>query len=189
MPTAVYRLALVGVVLCLACRPVLAAAETPSPAAAAGSGAIVLPRATVDLPQAWERQTPSSKMRAAQAVIPGPAGPGELTVFYFGEGKGGGVDANIQRWLGQMELPPGSAPARASFETKGFTVTWIDVAGTLKASTMGMGPMSPQPHTRMLAAVIEGPGGPWFFRAVGPEQTMSPQRDAFLGMLKSVRSS
>jgi hypothetical protein len=30
----------------------------------------------------------------------------------------------------------------------------------------------PKPNTRMLAAAIEGPGGPWFLRVVGPAATV-----------------
>src|SRR5262245_15262290 len=51
----------------------------------------------------WENKPPSSSMRMAQAVIPGPGGAGDFAVFFFGPGGGGGVEDNIQRWIGQME--------------------------------------------------------------------------------------
>lgn len=34
---------------------------------------------------------------------------------------------------------------------------------------------------------VEGLGGPWFFKATGPDATVTPQREAFVTMLKSVR--
>lgn len=139
-----------------------------------------------DLPQTWQSQAPSSGMRVAQATIPGSGGPGELAVFFFGPGGGGGVEANIQRWIDQMESP--AQPQPETFEANGFKVTWIDVQGTLKPSMMGSGPATPQPNSRLLGAVVEGPGGPWFFKATGPEATLGPERDAFLTMLKSVRA-
>lgn len=140
------------------------------------------------LPAGWKSEAPSS-MRLAQASIPGPGGPGTLTVFYFGPGGGGGVEANIQRWVGQMEPGPGSQPSPQTFETEnGFRVTWVDVAGTLLPSTMGMGPDTPQPNSRLLGAVVEGPGGPWFFKATGPEGTLAAERENFLEMLRSVRA-
>jgi hypothetical protein len=139
-----------------------------------------------DLPEGWQSQPPSSSMRVAQAVIPGPGGPGDLAVFYFGPGGGGGVDANIERWIGQMETTERPEPER--FESNGYQVTWIDVRGTLKPSTMGTGPATAQPNARLFGAVVEGPGGPWFFKATGPEATLAPQRDAFVAMLKSVRT-
>jgi hypothetical protein len=141
-----------------------------------------------DLPAGWQSEPPSSDMRLAQATIPGPAGNGQLAVFFFGPGGGGTVEANIERWVGQMEVS-GAAPQPQVFEANGYRVTWIDVAGTLQPSTMGMGPSEPQPGARLLGAVVEGPGGPWFFKATGPDATLAGQREAFLTMLRSVRGA
>ena len=142
-----------------------------------------------DLPATWKSQPPDSQMRLAQAAIPGPSGDGQLAVFFFGPGGGGTVEANIQRWIDQMEPPKGSNPKPETFQTsKGFKVTWIDVVGVLKPSSMGMGPAKEQPGSRLLGAVVEGPGGPWFFKVTGPDSTIAGQRDAFLTMLKSARS-
>jgi len=52
---------------------------------------------------------------------------------------------------------------------------------------MGMGPETPLGDARLFGAVVEGPDGSWFFKATGPDKTLGPERDAFLGMLKSVR--
>ena len=155
--------------------------EMPPSSQAATEGSI-----DFDLPQSWQSQPPSSNMRLTQAVIPGPGGPGELAVFYFGPGGGGAVDANIQRWIEQMESP--EQPKPEIFEANGYRVTLIDVRGTLKPSMMGSGPTTPQPNSRLLGAVVEGPGGPWFFKATGPDTTLTPERDAFIAMLKSVRA-
>ena len=142
-----------------------------------------------DVPANWQKEAPETGMRLAQAIIPGPGGPGQLAVFFFGPGGGGSVEANIQRWIDQMEPAKGANPKPETFQTgKGFKVTWIDVTGTLKPSSMGMGPAKEQPGSRLLGAVVEGPGGPWFFKATGPDATLANQRDAFLTMLKSVRS-
>jgi hypothetical protein len=139
-----------------------------------------------DVPKAWPSQKPTSGMRLVQASIPGPGGAGDFAVFYFGPGGGGPVDANIDRWVGQME--GGSKPSPETFEVNGYRVTWVDVKGTMKPSTMGMGPSTPQANARLFGGVVEGPGGPWFFKATGPDATLAPQRDAFVGMLKSVRT-
>jgi hypothetical protein len=141
-----------------------------------------------DIPSSWRSEPPATNMRMAQASIPGSGGPGDLVVFYFGPGGGGGVEANIQRWIGQMDAPPGSNPKAETFEANGYKVTWIDVAGTLKPSNMGAGPTTEQPGSRLLGAVVEGPGGPWFFKATGPDATLSAERENFLKMLRSVRA-
>jgi len=173
--------------------------EEPAPAAepafapitthgGAGDGvATPLPGATFELPAGWQPEAPSSSMRAAQAQIPGAAGTGQLTVFFFGVGGGGGTDSNIERWIGQVEVDPATPPLREAFTGDGIRVSWVEARGTLKPSTMGTGPTSPQPDSVLLGAVVEGAGGPWYFKATGPAATMDSQKDAFLAMLGSVR--
>lgn len=166
--------------------PLSSRGTAPSGAAAAPGEATEI---DFTLPAGWQSETPSSNMRLAQASIPGPGGPGQLTVFYFGPGGGGDAESNIQRWVGQMEPEQGTEPSRQTFETEnGFRVTWVDVAGTLLPSTMGTGPETPQPNSRLLGAVVEGPGGPWFFKATGPKATLDGEREKFLEMLRSVQS-
>jgi hypothetical protein len=128
-------------------------------------------------------------MRIAQATIPGDGGPGELAVFYFGPGGGGGVDANLERWIGQVQVEPGGPePRRDRFQVGDFAVTTVEVAGTLMPSGMGSGPDTPQPGSLLLGAVVEGPGGPWFFKATGPAATLAAQREAFIAMLRGLRA-
>ncbi len=154
--------------------------------AAGQNSAIVAPGAIFTMPADWISEPPSSSMRLAQAKIPGAAGEAQLTVFYFGAGGGGGLESNLSRWIGQVDIDAGTEPSRAELDTaSGFKVTWIEAQGTIKPSTMGMGPTAPQPGSRMLAAVVEGPQGPWYFKATGPSETLASQRDAFLGMLKN----
>lgn len=152
----------------------------------AGGSSIIAQGAVFTLPAGWIAEAPSSSMRLAQARIPGAAGEGQLTVFYFGAGGGGGVEANIQRWLDQVDPDPDAEALRDTFDVGGFRVTWVDVAGTLKPSTMGTGPTTPQPGSRLLAGIIEGGQGPWYFKATGPAETLLAEREAFLGMLRSV---
>ena len=156
---------------------------------ASGAGTQVLAAGLeFSIPEGWTPEQPSSSMRAAQALIPGSAGPAQLTVFHFGPGGGGGVESNLQRWVGQVELEPGTSPIQDQITTRsGLRVTWVEVRGTLKPSTMGTGPTEPQPNSRLLGAVIEGDGGPWFFKATGPSDTLGEARDDFLAMLQAAR--
>ncbi|MFY9825159.1 MAG: hypothetical protein WAM82_27520 [Thermoanaerobaculia bacterium] len=152
----------------------------PAASAAAPGGSV-----DFDLPKGWEKQPPSSSMRIAQATIPGPGGPGDFAAFFFGPGGGGPMDANIKRWVDSVETK--DQPKPETFDAGGLKVTWVDAKGTLKASQMGPGPSAPMSDGRLYGAVVEGPGGPWFFKATGPDKTLAPQRDAFVAMLKSLR--
>ena len=74
-------------------------------------------------------------MRAATYSIPlaaGDQGIAECVVNYFGPGQGGGVDANIERWKGQV-LGADGKPARArSTSARGAAcrLPSIDTSGT-----------------------------------------------------------
>lgn len=179
-------------------QPAASTAVDTAPAPPHGSGAgeralsadgpsVTTPTFRFELPANWRREQPSSGMRLAQAVVPGPAGPGELAVFHFGAGRGGSVESNFERWLGQVELLAGSTPQRGELLAAGFKISWIDARGTLLPSGMGSGPTTPQAGFRLLGAVVEGEGGPWFFKLTGPEATLAPEREAFFTLLRGVR--
>jgi hypothetical protein len=177
--------------------PAAAAVASPPASAPHGGGAgekalsaegqkVTTAHLEFELPATWRREQPSSGMRLAQAVVPGEAGPGELAVFHFGAGQGGSVESNFERWLGQVELTPGSQPARGEFAAGAFQVSWIEAHGTLLPSGMGSGPTTPQAGFRLLGAVVEGEGGPWFFKVTGPDATLEAERGAFLALLGGV---
>jgi hypothetical protein len=69
----------------------------------------------------------------------------------------------------------------------GLNVTWVEVAGTMKPSTVGMGPTTAQPGSRLLGAVVEGPGGPWYLKLIGPDATVAAARSSFLDLLRGLK--
>lgn len=163
------------------------AAEGP----AAEGEPIQAPGVTFRLPADWQQEPPASNMRLAQAAIPSPegsdAGDAQLTVFYFGPGGGGGTDANLDRWVGQVEVDPSTPPKRVVTDLgSGLRAHWVEVQGTLQPSMMGTGPTEPTPDSTLLGAVVEGPQGPWFFKATGPTETLDAEREAFFAMLRSL---
>ena len=52
----------------------------------------------------------------------------------------------------------------------------------------GVPPAPAFEHGRLLAAIVETPSGPWFFKMTGPDHTVASARDAFDAMIRSVRS-
>lgn len=137
-------------------------------------------------PAAWKADAPRP-MRAATYLAPaakGDAEGAECGVFYFGEGQGGSVDANIDRWVGQFE--GARAPVRKKEKLGAFDVTTVEVEGTYAGSTGGlMGPRTPKPGFKLLGAIVEGPKGNVFFKLTGPVKTVEASRAEFFKMLKS----
>lgn len=143
-------------------------------------------------PAAWRRVTPSSTMRRAQYTVPG-AGPnaeGELAVFWFGAGQGGSVESNLARWYGQFEQPDGRPTAavatRETRTTHGLTVTVTRAQGRFTGGGMpGAAPSPPRDGQALLAAIVETPNGPWFFKLTGPSATLTAAAPAFDEMVSS----
>src|SRR5262245_48352196 len=116
------------------------------------------------VPTTWKRVPAPSDFRAAQFTIPrasGDAEDGELVLFFFGEGKGGGTDENLTRWYGQFTEPDGKTPRDAGTVTiktvNTLRVTTLDLPGTYTGSQMpGSQKAESKPGYRMLAAVVEG---------------------------------
>ena len=147
---------------------------------------------TFTAPQTWKSRPAASSMRVAEFIVPkAPGDPedGEVIVYFFG-GTGGSVDANVKRWIGQFQQPPG-APAdgnRKTFEVGTLKVTTVDVSGTYVAELRpGSAERHNKPNFRMRAAVIETPKGPYFVKFTGPVQTVDGATSAFDGFLKSLR--
>jgi len=97
-------------------------------------------------------------------VLPGPAG-GEL--------------ANVNRWRGQLGLPPtderGLGASRTSIRSKAGTVAVHDFSseGTTKS--------------RMVAALLISHETTWFVKMIGDEGAVSSARADFVRVLQSVR--
>jgi hypothetical protein len=158
-------------------------AEPPasgSPTAAAGL--------TWTLPAGWTIEAPRS-MRVATYAIPatqGDAEGAECAVFYFGASQGGGVDANLQRWIGQFQ--PGAKSKRSAKKVNGVQVSLADVSGTYTAhggSTTQ--PQGDKPGWRLLGAIAESPQGAVFFKLAGPAKTVAAASKGFDAMVRSLK--
>lgn len=150
-----------------------------------------------NVPEGWQTEKPSSNMRAAQYKLPraeGDSADAELVLYYFGQGQGGSAQANIDRWLNQMQQPDGSSSKeKAKIETttvNGMPVTTVDVTGKYNGgmASPGVAPSATpadMSNYRMRAAIIETPKGSYFVKLVGPQKTVSRWGQAYTAYLKS----
>jgi len=144
-------------------------------------------------PPGWKSTPPASSMRVAQFTLPRAAGDAEdadLVVYYFG-GSGGSVDANIQRWVGQMQQPDGKPVGAVTRETThhdGLTITLIDVSGTYVGETApGASTHHDNPGFRLRAGVVDTPNGPYYVKLTGPQKTVAKWDAAFRDFIASMR--
>jgi hypothetical protein len=133
----------------------------------------------------------STQMRAATYLVP-PVAPdkekSECAVYFFGQGQGGTIDANLNRWKGQFQSSM-EHPAAANVRHRvvhGLAVTTIDTSGQYS----GMGgptatPVSPMANYRLLGAIVEGPQGNVFVKFTGPAKTMAASTARFEALINS----
>jgi len=146
------------------------------------------------VPRAWERVPTPAEVRAAQWKVhraPGDPEDAEVVLFFFGVGKGGSAQENLDRWFGEFPQPNGGASRDAAVvatrTANGLKVTSLDLSGTYKPGPPPDGPLPPPKRGfRILAAVVEGDDGPWFLRAIGPEKTIAATKSGFDATLASL---
>ena len=133
-------------------------------------------------------------MRVAEFTLARAAGDTEdaqLIVYYFG-GSGGSVDANITRWVAQMQQADGKPVAdtkRVSRTVNGLAVTLVDVAGTYVAETApGAAERHNKPRFRLRAGIVDTPNGPYFIKLTGPEKTVTTWDHAYEQFVSSFRA-
>jgi hypothetical protein len=124
---------------------------------------------TFSRPEKWEWIETTSSMRAAQLKVSDEKTKqsAEVIFFYFGPGGGGGVQANVDRWLGQFSEPREKLNSKTEETTvNGTKVTYVQAEGTYQSGMPG-GPKTPQPNSALVGAIVEAKQGAVFVRMVG----------------------
>jgi len=145
-------------------------------------------------PAGWTTLKPSSSMRVAEFALPkvaGDAEDGSLVLYFFG-GQGGSTQANIDRWIGQIQQPDGksseSVAKRETMNVGGLSISLVDVSGRYVAEmSPGSSDHFSKPNFRLKAGVIDTPGGPYFVKLTGPARTVEKWNESFIAFLKSLR--
>jgi hypothetical protein len=167
------------------------ATATTAPAAGAagagGAGPMTLSGITFEPDSAWSGGA-AGGMRAAEYALPGAddAGAATLVVYYFGPNGAGPIEANLERWAGQFEVPDGGDPREAATmderEIDGMPAWTMDLTGTYVAAMQpGSQMRMREVDWRLLGAIVETEAGPYYFKLVGPAATVSRWESAYEG--------
>ena len=163
-------------------------AAKPKPAADAGLPPVAI--TWVDPPE-WKRSDKSNMMRKATYLVPrapGDSEDGDLGVFYFGPGQGGGLEANVDRWVKQFKGTKVEDVKRADRNIGGLTAHMVEIeSGTYDPGPMGGG-KGPKEKFGLLGAIVDAPSGAYFFKLVGPKATVIKAKKPFLALLDSIKA-
>lgn len=171
--------------LLLAAASMASAKETPSQTIEIAGGKLAF-----DAPEAWENIPPKSGILEKELSVPSPEGseakPARLTLM----AAGGSVQANLSRWNGQFQGLAEGDTKTEKLTVDGMPATVRSLAGTYLESAGGpFGPKTPRPGYRMIGAIVEtGGAGNYYFKLIGPAETVDPAAEGFRAMIESVRN-
>ena len=143
------------------CLTSLLAAETPAKFNVAGL--------EFTRPSGWKWIEVSSPMRKAQLEVGEGKDKAEIVFFHFGEGQGGDVKANIERWFSQFQDAKNKATEEAS--VNGRKITYAFTEGTYLSGMPGAA-RTPLPDHALAGAILENPQGSVFVKMTGPKETV-----------------
>ncbi|HYP18095.1 MAG TPA: hypothetical protein VEQ65_12860 [Opitutus sp.] len=170
--------------------PPILTGEMPAsaPAAAGGDAASMantaVPTAsgqalTWTAPAHWKTKPASAMRKGSYAVTGADGAEADLSITAF-PGDVGGDLANINRWRGQISLPPLTAADLATstehLDLNGLHITYVDIAN----------PTGEKPQ-RIVGAFVPFENATWFFKLMGPETVVAAERDAFRAFLSTVK--
>ncbi|GAB5496847.1 MAG: hypothetical protein Phyf2KO_19270 [Phycisphaerales bacterium] len=146
-----------------------------------GEGVVQVGNVSIPIPSQWAEVTPSNSMRIAQYE----AENGEVVIAL--SQAGGSVEANIQRWQGQVKdqgMPV--EPEIQEFNAGGFPVTVVELTGDYTEGGMMGTPTTYSDYT-MLAAIIDTGATKAFVKITGPFSLVADHKSHFENMIRGIQ--
>lgn len=152
------------------------AADPMAPAEAA-------PVSVAGLPDGW-KEIPNPPMLLAKYVIQGSGdAKAEVNISALGGTGGGFVMMNINRWRGQLSLPPLSeedfSKETHTMDLAGTRATLVDLTGTDKTGR----------NTRLIGIIAPQADQTWFYKLMGNPLIVEQQKDAFTKFIQTAKFS
>ena len=133
------------------------------------------------VPEGWSEMPNQEPMRLATFAAPDGDRNVDISVVPLGPQAGSVID-NINRWRGQIGLPP------VTEEEVARDLRRIEVAAAPALHVELVGPESADDRREAIVGVIlRREDQTWFFKMRGPADSVAKQREAFDSFLQSVR--
>ncbi|MGH7939547.1 MAG: hypothetical protein ACREFR_00560 [Limisphaerales bacterium] len=129
------------------------------------------------IPAGWQ-SLPAGQFLVAKFKIASDKGAWANINVSSSAGDGGGLEANVNRWRGQLGLPPVGEIPTITFEVPGGQAQLVELAG--KDSQTG------QP-SEIVGVVVMLPGKTWFYKLMGNPSVVAAQKGAFTEFVKGAQ--
>jgi hypothetical protein len=151
------------------------------PSAGSDEAGAASTRPVWEVPPGWTEAAPTQMLLAKFLLSGQGADKAEVTVSVF-PGDVGGLLANVNRWRGQLGLPPASQS-----ELQGMTSS-LDVAGgkAILVDMSGTDARTGQ-KARLIGAILPQGERTWFYKLMGDEQIAAREKQAFVKFVQTAK--
>ena len=129
------------------------------------------------VPAGWQ-EVSGGQFLVAKFMLAGAGGATAAVNVSMSSGNGGGLAANVNRWRGQLGLPPIADILATPIEVANGQAQLVDLSGT-DARTG-------QP-TRLIGAIVPQSGQTWFYKLMGDAKVVESQKDTFTKFVQGVK--
>jgi hypothetical protein len=137
----------------------------------------------IEAPWASVESTGMFRAGTLNAKVEGLEKPLEAIFYHFpGPGGGGGVQANVDRWLGQFATKPESKTEE--IDAGGKKITLVTATGTYNDGPP-MGAKTPRENYTLIAAIVPTEDSNVFIKLAGPKDAIAKLAEGFKKMAGS----
>ncbi|MGB8369744.1 MAG: hypothetical protein ACLPYZ_07595 [Limisphaerales bacterium] len=129
------------------------------------------------VPAGWQ-EVPGGQFLVAKFTLTGDGGATAAVNVSSSTGDGGGLAANVNRWRGQLGLPPITEILTTAIDVTGGKAQLVDLSGT-DARTG-------QP-TRLVGVMVPQSGQTWFYKLMGDAKVVEAQKEVFTKFVQTVK--
>jgi hypothetical protein len=129
------------------------------------------------VPSDWQTGQLAQFLVAKYVIAGSGAAKAEVNVSSL-DGDGGGLAPNVNRWRGQLGLPPAQDIKTTALEVAGGSASVVEFEGTSARTGQA---------ARLVAAVVAVGSQTWFYKLMGEPALVGAQKDAFLKFIQSAQ--
>lgn len=129
------------------------------------------------VPAGWQAVS-AGQFLVAKFALAGQNGATASVNVSSSPGNGGGLAPNVNRWRGQLGLPPVDEVATVTFAVPGGQAQLVDIAGSSVQSGR---------PAELVGVVVTLPDRTWFYKLMGTPALVAEQKDAFTQFVKGVK--
>jgi hypothetical protein len=134
---------------------------------------------TSPLPEGWVEQAAPPMVLTSYRVNGASGKKADVTISML-PGPAGGTLGNVNRWRGQLSLPPIEdqelAGLTSTLDVKSGKATVVEMKGT--SAKTGL-------EARLVAAIVNKDGNSWFYKFMGDDAVVTEQKSTFLKFVQS----